>query len=150
MKYYAIFGMAMAGFAVSAHAQPKHQDTLVHDGREFTLNYQPRVETKLRQTGVGPRDVTRCFWTTRVSVERIAVDPEGKAVAALTRVVGGNLESEGMRIGACAAVSPRETAAFRGNEAKMRQHLASVASADRQHLNTELASLGGGRIAIAR
>mgnify|MGYP003582563691 CR=1 FL=1 len=150
MTSFKLPALALVCLAVPAHAQVDHKASFVHEGRTVTVSYQPKAETTLRQTGVGPREATRCFWKTRVSVERIALDAAGQPIAALTRAVGSNVEDKGMRIGVCAAVSPRDTAAFGGNDEKMRRHLAAAAEADRQQLRMELASIGAARFVDAR
>lgn len=132
---------AAVTFAVPVQADVVHQTSVVHEGREIAVTYEPQVETKVRQVGIGPRSALNCTWKSEVSVRRTALDASMRPIAALTRVVDGAAPRSGSQLGLCATVSSRQTAAFGGDEAKLRSFLADVAASDLATLRTEFASL---------
>lgn len=140
MKFTPLFALT-AMIAVPAQAQVAHQTSVTHEGRSFAVSYEPQVETKFRQTGIGPRSAPSCRWTSEVSVRRTALDAEMRPIAALSRVIEGSESRAGSQLGLCSTVSKRQLAAFGGNEQKLRAWLAQVAAKDAGALNAEFASL---------
>lgn len=142
MKALSILAIAAVAASVPAKAQVTHRTSVVHEGSTVAVAYEPQVETRLRQTGIGPRSALSCNWKSQVSVRRIALDGQERPIAALTRVVGETKSRQGSQLGLCSTVSPRQLAAFGGDETKLRSHLAEVAAGDQATLRTEFASLG--------
>lgn len=140
MKLMPLAALA-AMLAGPAHAQVAHQSSITHEGRSYAVNYEPQVETKLRQTGIGPRSTASCRWTSEVSVRRTAMDPQMQPIAALSRVIEGSEARNGSQLGLCSTVSKRTLTAFAGDEQKLRGWLAEVAARDADALRGEFASL---------
>ena len=139
MKFAVLFaGLVLAPVSVSA--QVVHQASFVHDGQALAVTYEPKVETSLRQAGLGARGIATCLWTSRTVVQRTAHGADGQPIAALTRPLAGEVSRSGQRAGYCVDLSDETKAGFAGGEAT-RSRLAAVASADAQELRTELASL---------
>lgn len=152
MKRIALFVAAGAAlFAVPASAQIAHQTSMVHDGRTVTVNYEPKAKTSLKQTGLGPRTSASCLWRTTAWVERKVADASGNPIAALTRNIGESTVSEGIEVGFCNTISTSRTAAFGGDETKLKAFVLAAAGGDAQSLRAELASLDSlHRLADAR
>lgn len=127
--------------AAPASAQVAHEASVAVNGRDIAVRYEPQVEKSLRQTGIGPRSSANCTWKTALSVRRAALDAQGRPIAALTRVVDEGSVRRGAQLGLCSTVSARQTAAFGGDEQKLRMHLAQVAARDAAAVRTEVASL---------
>lgn len=140
MKFAPLFVLA-AMVAVPAHAEVVHQTSVTHEGRSFAVSYEPTVETKFRQTGIGPRSAATCRWTTEVSARRVALDAQQRPIAALSRVMDETESRTGSQLGLCSTVSKRQLTAFGGDEQKLRAWLAEVAAKDAGTLRTEFASL---------
>lgn len=140
MKFLPLLSLA-AFIAMPAQAQVAHQTSVTHEGRSFAVSYEPQVETKFRQTGIGPRSAPSCRWSTEVSVRRTAMDASGRPIAALSRVMDGTDSRAGSQLGLCSTVSKRQIAAFGGDEQKLRGWLAGVAARDAGTLREEFASL---------
>ena len=138
---FALLSAALVLLAVPANAQVLHRTAVVHDGQTVAVTYEPKVETRLRQIGIGPRSTAACMWKSTVSVQRTALDAEGRPIAALTRVVPGTKARSGQRVGHCVTLSEREKARFAGSEQALRAHVAAVAANDAEGLRGELASL---------
>jgi hypothetical protein len=132
-----VFGLAVA----PANAETAHRTSVVHEGRTIAVHYEPQIETKFRQTGIGPRSTPQCLWSAKVSVQRTAVNAEGQPIAALTRVVGEGKPRGGARLGHCSSVSERPASEFVGSDAALRTVVADAAGADAAALHGELASL---------
>jgi hypothetical protein len=138
----AIFMFAALGLlAAPASAEVLHQTSIIHEGRTIKLSYEPKVETKLRQTGTGPRTQPICFWKNRVSIHRSATTLEGEPIAALARVVEEAPLRSGSRYGYCTNLSARRPAEFRSSPDTLRQHLTQAASSDAIALQRELRDL---------
>lgn len=140
-NFVASLFLGAAFFAAPASAEVVHQTSVVHAGRTLSVTYEPRFETRHKQTGIGPRASAGCLWTSRVSVERIVADASGQPIAALTRVVGEEKVARGMHVGHCRHIEPRRMAAFGGDRDKLQGFVAAAADRDAQGLRTELASL---------
>lgn len=138
----AIGAAASIVFSGPAVAQVAHQTVLNHDGATLSVSYEPRMATRLRQGGLGPRLAATCLWKSELSVERKMTDAAGRPIAALTRVSGPKKSAEGVRRGYCSDLKPHQIGVFHGNPEKIRAFLTQVSEMDRQALQTELASLG--------
>ena len=151
MKYLPFVAIALLA-AAPAQAEVAHEATITHEGRTFAVSYQAEVETKFRQTGIGPRSAANCQWSSELAVRRTALDAERRPIAALTRVVDEGKVRSGAQLGLCSTVSKRQLAAFGGDEQKLRAHLADVAARDAGALGGEFASLNAvhGAVAYAR
>ncbi len=149
------FAILLAGLtltAVPAHAEVVHQTSIVHNGQAVAVTYQPKVETSLRQIGIGPRANASCLWTSSISVQRTAQGADGRTIAALTRVIAGEKTRSGQRIGHCATLTEQEKARFSGSEEALRAHVLTVAERDTAGIHAELASLSalGAAVSHAR
>lgn len=144
--------LLMAGGALPAGAQDeiediRHRISLNHSGKAVIVSYSPQVDTQLRQTGLGPRESTRCFWETTFSVQRtVTTGGEtvggGQPVAALTRPVHNGVTQRGMRGVHCSALPATDVAAFGGDRSRIERYLAEAAQKDQPALHQELMSLG--------
>lgn len=138
----AVFLFAALGLlATPASAEVIHQTSVVHEGRTINLSYEPKVHTKLRQTGLGPRTQPICFWKNRVSIHRTAATLEGEPIAALSRVVEETELGSGHRYGYCNNLSASRPAEFRSSPDTLKQHLSQAASSDAVALQRELRDL---------
>lgn len=138
----AILIAALAAVSVPAAASVAHQTSTVHNGQQVSLNYEPVIETRLRQIGLGPRATASCMWTSKISVQRTVNGADGQPVAALQRIVGERKTRSGQRLGHCNTVSEKVKARFAGSEESLRTHVTTVAQTDVPQLNAELAGLG--------
>lgn len=133
-----------AGLAASpaiASTDAAHRTSIVHNGQTVAISYEPQVETKLRQIGLGPRSSPACMWTSKVSVQRTAIAPDGRPIAALSRLIPGEKARSGQRAGHCNNLSEREKARLAGSVEAMRARVIAAAERDGHGLRTELASL---------
>lgn len=142
--------LASALAAVPAGAEAVHRTSIVHEGRTVAVSYEPRSDTRFKQTGIGPRANAGCLWSTRVSVERSVVDASGRPIAALSRTVGEEKAHSGMAVGYCRDMTPERTDAFGGDRETLRGFVTAAADHDAQGLRTELTSLGLLHLANAR
>lgn len=136
MKLALVFsGLILA--AAPAAAQVVHQVSIADGGPTVAVRYEPKVENSFRQTGFGPRAISACRWTSTVSVQRIAVGPDGRPIAALTRIVAEPKTRSGQLAGYC----DRAKAELGDSEQTLRSYVAAAADADAPALRAELASL---------
>lgn len=131
-------GLAMP---VVANAQVAHQVSVVHQGHAVAISYEPKIETKLRQIGLGPRSSPACMWSSRISVQRTAMGLDGRPIAALSRAIPGGKARSGQRAGHCNNLSERERARLAGTTEALRARVIAAAERDDHGLRTELASL---------
>ena len=133
----AVFLIAALAIAVPASA---HESSVVHNGQSVNLTYEPQIQTRYHQVGIGPRATARCQWQTRIAVLRSAVDGEGRAIAALTRKIDAERKRSGSQVGYC--VELRNSSVAPGADAAtVSAHIAAVARNDAATLHGELASL---------
>ena len=132
---------ALGLLTTPASAEVIHRASVVHEGRAINLSYEPKVETRLRQTGVGPRTQAICLWKSRVSIHRTAATPEGEPIAALSRVVEEMPLRSGSRRGHCSNLPVGRPAEFQGSPEVLRKHLTQAASSDALALRRELRDL---------
>lgn len=139
----AALGMGLTGSAALAasDAPVVHRTSVVHQGQALGITYEPQVETRLRQIGLGPRSSPACMWTSKVSVQRTAVGPDGRPIAALSRVIAGDKARSGQRAGHCNNLSERERARLAGKSEALQAQLIAAAERDSHGLRAELASL---------
>lgn len=136
----------LATLSWPAAASVVHQKSLNHDGQQVTATYQPKIATTFDQTGIGPRSIPRCLWTSKVSVERTVTDSHGQPITKLTRVIGQQRVRHGSEPGPCATLTRKSDTAFAGRDALQQADLLAAAEADATALQTELANrakLGG-------
>lgn len=122
-------------------AEAPHQTSLTHEGATFSIHYEPRAKTSLRQSGFGPRLPATCLWKAEVSVERTLLDATGRPVAALSRTVGEAKQDHGVQPGYCADIQADQLGVIR-DAGKMREFVAAAAERDSRTVQAELASLG--------
>ncbi|PZU10890.1 hypothetical protein [Sphingomonas sp.] len=124
-----MFLLALAATLATPAVAP-HQASIDHRGSGYSVSYHPRMETKMKTVGVatGARmSMQRCRWTTTLQVERqIARRDEASAHATLLPAASRTFSGE--RHGHCSAQG--EAKAAIGAD-KIRDHLASIAAADR-------------------
>jgi hypothetical protein len=141
----AVLAATLAAISVPATAQVAHQTSMVHNGQTVTVSYEPRLETTLRQIGIGPRAAAACRWSSQVIVDRNVSTADGQAIAALARAVPDEAASamtrSGQRAGRCSWISEETKVSLAGGDEAVRSHVARVAMADAPRLRTELASL---------
>lgn len=130
--------IALAALPVAANAA--HQTTVNHNGKTVTAHYEPKVVTKLRQGGLGPRAMPYCMYEASVAVER-TVNHDGRAIAALGRSIPANAVSKGQANGYCHELTESRKAGFVGGDAALHGIAASVAGNDAVALNHDLDSL---------
>ena len=148
MKHLILAGLMTAVLGGPAWANSAHQVQVAHEGGTLEVSYRPIIDTSFRQTGIGPRNVTRCFWKSDVAVERtVAVAPGHAPVAALTRVRNVDSALNGVRVGSCGRAAERQAAAQGGDMAKLRGVLVQEAERDRPEVLADLASIGKLRLA---
>jgi hypothetical protein len=144
----AILLIAALGIAVPASA---HETSVVHNGQAVNLKYEPQIQTRYHQVGIGPRSTAACQWQTRIAVQRTAVDAQGRTIAALSRSVDTERKRSGSRVGHCVDFRTRGVTPG-ADAATVSAHVAAVAQRDVATLRTELASLAtlGAKEAYAR
>jgi|GEM_PF-2231153 hypothetical protein len=142
------FLIAALGIAVPASA---HEASVVHNGQAVSLKYEPQIQTRFHQVGIGPRASAACQWQTRIAVVRTATDAEGRSIAALTRRIDMERKRSGTRVGYCNDFH-RSGEKPGADTATVSAHIAAVAQRDATTLRTELASLAslGAKDAYAR
>lgn len=133
-----LLALALSLAAVSDHGIV-HTASVDHGGTRYGVDYRPHlsVQTKTVGAAAGTRPSTQqCRWTMNVAVERSIRNPEGRAISAAllpqTRTISGS--RHGDCITARAAIGNEQRLAMR----EVREHVARVASADR---NEALAAL---------
>ena len=133
MKFALLF-VGLALVSVSASAQPAHQTSFVHNGQTVAVSYEPKFETRLRQTGLGPRAMPSCLWTSRTFVQRTVHAADGQPIAALTRVLSRERTRSGLRTGSCTGLTDETKAGLAGSDKAVRSHVLAVATDDAQGL----------------
>ncbi|WP_324741058.1 hypothetical protein U8326_14465 [Tsuneonella sp. CC-YZS046] len=132
---------ALGLLATPASAEVIHRASVVHEGRTINLSYEPKVETSLRQAGIGPRTPAICLWKSRIAIHRAAATPEGEPIAALSRVVEEMPLRNGSRRGHCSTLQAGQSAEFQGSPEELRKHLTQAAGSDALALRRELRDL---------
>lgn len=133
-----------AGLAASpaiASAEVTHRTSVIHNGQTVAISYEPQVETRLRQIGLGPRSSPACMWSSRIAIQRTAIGPDGRPIAALSRAIPGGKARSSQRAGHCSNLSERERARLAGTVELHRAQVIAAAERDSQGLRAELASL---------
>ena len=120
-----------------------HTASVEHRGVLHDVEYRPqtRVEMKTVGTAAGARPTTqRCVWTMTVAVERSIRGAEGHAISAA--MLPEIRRFSGSRAGDCAmarrGVQTQQRLAMR----EVRQHVARLASADRDEALAALDAAG--------
>lgn len=127
-----LLALALSLAAASDHGIV-HSASVDHGGARYGVDYRPHVRVQTKTVGVaaGARpSVQRCQWTMNVAVERSIRNPEGRAISAAllpeTRLISGS------RHGDCATARKAVRDEQRLAMTKVRDHVARVASADRE------------------
>ena len=130
---------ALVAMPVAANAA--HKSTFEHNGQSMTVHYEPKLTTKLRQGGLGPRLMPYCMWEARVSVERTAATADGREISALGRVIPAEAVHKGQANGYCHDMSDSQKAGFVGGADALHAMAGSVAANDAVELRRDLSSL---------
>ncbi|MBO9519151.1 MAG: hypothetical protein J7493_13885 [Porphyrobacter sp.] len=140
MKFLSLLAFSGVLLAAPAAARVAHETALTYEGATMSVTYEPKTTMTLRQSGVGPRGPSGCFWRAEVQVERKFADASGRTIDALTRTVGEPMVAEGLQQGHCAYLERNQAAVLDPNSSKVRAHLAEAAASDEPRLQSEMAS----------
>lgn len=127
--------------AMPVAASAAHKTTIDHNGQAMTVHYEPKLTTKLRQGGLGPRLMPYCMWEARVSVERTATTADGREISALGRVIPAEAVQKGQANGYCHNMSDSHKAGFVGGADALHAMAGAVAANDAADLRRDVSSL---------